>query len=153
MLRPPWFNSLLARSPLPLWSACLLRALTSSLEQFLCLRVLTLLRSLHQASKGTTQLGLRQLSTCLPPRAESITDIYIHTLAQIWPLHCMISSLTLSRSAIIYVDPLFRILGCNKMYMYYTGCTCGSPGWKSNIIPLHISITLPHRGALAWNFC
>ena len=63
-------------------SACLLRALTSSLEQFLCLCVLTLLRSLccsftsiiHQAGEVTTRLGLRQLSTCLPPGAERVTD-------------------------------------------------------------------------------
>ena len=48
-------------------SACLLRALTSSLERFLCLCVLTLFRSLrcsstsiiHQAGEGTTRLGLR----------------------------------------------------------------------------------------------
>ena len=68
-------------------SACLLRTLTLSLERFLCLRILTLLRSLrcsstsiiHQAGEGTTRLRLRQLSTCLPPgvapRAESVTDI------------------------------------------------------------------------------
>ena len=102
-------------------SACLLRALTSSLERFLCLRVLTLLRSLrcsstsiiHQAGEGTTRLGLRQLSTCLrqlstcyspgvAPGAESVTDIYIYiyTLAQIRLLHCTISSLALRHSAI-----------------------------------------------------
>ena len=97
-------SSLLARSPLPLSISLPSNSSHTSLERFLCLRVLTLLRSLrcsstsiiHQAGEGTTRLGLRlrqlstclhQLSTCLPPGvapgAESVTDRYIHTLAQI----------------------------------------------------------------------
>ena len=90
-------------------SACLLRALTSSLEWFLCLRVLTLLRSfrcsstsiIHQAGEGTMRLGLCQLSTCLPPGVAPGPKASIYTLAQIRPLHCTISSLALRHSAII----------------------------------------------------
>ena len=106
-----WRKSQFSRSPLPLSISLPSKSSHISLEWFLCLPILTLIRSLrcsstsiiHQAGEGTTRLGLHQLSTCLPPGVapgtKTITDRYIHTLAQIRPLHCKISCLALRHSA------------------------------------------------------
>ena len=135
-------------------SACLLRALTSSLERFLWFRVLNLLRSLRCSStsinhEGTTRLGLcqlsmclRQMSTCLPPWVpggpgpwgRKRHEHYIYTLAQIRPLHCTISSLALRRSAT-------KILAAT-VYANAFPCICMVPPFFSLFKHLHLQLEI-----------
>ena len=89
----PCVSSLLVHSPLPLSISLPSKSSHIVTWTVSVLRILTLLRSLrcsstsiiHQAGKGATRLGLRQLSTCLSPGVvpgakslQTFTYIYVY---------------------------------------------------------------------------